>query len=271
MDYVILLIVFKHGCWVITIALPLCPHIRPLIRDLGKCRAYNRVCYLSLPSRFITGLKLLGIALQCIDDFPSLSINWFICVLLHLVFHSKTSKNGWWAFTRADQVELFNIKVTSALYNTSPAVHVFFFLPLHIKVIKQHGEVFTWIALAVKYIKSEMIRWEVFCHALISCKLKLYIGYTKRKVNLLWTKNSIIGNHWLPQWLFVSGKQHFAWSNAPHLNRWPLLTRLSSATHQSLPMHWNQHAIIMWHWDIQTHSLSYLSSEWGMLSIQTHR
>lgn len=32
-DYAILLIVFKHGCWVITIALPLCPNISLLIKD----------------------------------------------------------------------------------------------------------------------------------------------------------------------------------------------------------------------------------------------
>lgn len=35
-DYVILLIVFKHGCQVITIALPLCPNIILLIKDFEK-------------------------------------------------------------------------------------------------------------------------------------------------------------------------------------------------------------------------------------------
>lgn len=39
-DYAILLIMFKHGCSVITIALPLCPNISLLIKDFEKCLVY---------------------------------------------------------------------------------------------------------------------------------------------------------------------------------------------------------------------------------------
>lgn len=53
-DYAILLIVFKHGCWVITIALPLCPNISLLIKDFEKCLVYY-TWHLSLHSWFITG------------------------------------------------------------------------------------------------------------------------------------------------------------------------------------------------------------------------